>query len=441
VIDVKTDVFISGGGIGGLTLALKLAKCSIDVTVIERLPGPTPVYKGELLQPKSLEIFDELGLLDEVKANGHVIDELNLMEIDKNSGSTDESNMKYDVVPSKYSYSLMIHHEKLKEIIRDAAMEYPSFHYKSNSSCKGFSEGKAIVEDRKEKREKLYESSFYIGAEGRVSVTRQEMGIEKEENEYNHHFLTVTFPRPPSFTEGKIISTFDRFLGLFPLPNNEVRSVYLIPAGEYKELRKKPIEYFHELYIELCPELEGYVNQIDSWKTIQLMVPVAYHTDRYINGNKALIGDAVHTVHPMAGEGMNMAIQDGDVLGELLCDMYAQDKLNEENLKWFPHVRRERVRNQMKLSHLSALAYSYPYKSVGKLRKKSLKRIEQDPVLHFKQMLNISGLGMWQDTVKDRMIQGGLLPKRNTPLTPEEKAAKLFTDREDYPWKWKEQLV
>jgi 2-polyprenyl-6-methoxyphenol hydroxylase-like FAD-dependent oxidoreductase len=438
---LRTDVFISGGGIGGLTLALKLARCNIDVTVIERLPGPTPVYKGELLQPKSLKIFDELGLLDKIKANGHVIDDLNLVEIDKPSGSIEESNMKYNVVPSAHSYSLMIHHEKLKEIIREAALEYSSFHYRSNSSCKGFSDGKAIVEDRNGKTEEHYESLFFIGAEGRVSVTRQEMGIEKAENEYNHHFLTVTFPRPPSFTEGKIISTFDRFLGLFPLPGNEVRSVYLIPAGEYKELRKKPIEYFHELYIELCPEMAGYVNQIASWKTIQLMVPIAYHTNHYVKGNKALIGDAVHTVHPMAGEGMNMAIQDSDVLGELLCDMYAQDKLNEENLKWFPHVRRERVAAQMKLSHLSALAYSFPYKSVGKLRKRSLKRIEQDPILHFKQMLNISGLGMWQDSLKDRMIQGGLLPKRNMPLTQEEKAAKLFSEREDYPWKWKEQLV
>lgn len=438
---MKTDVFISGGGIGGLTLALKLVKCGVDVTVIERLPGPTPVYKGELLQPKSLQIFDELGLLEDIKANGHVIEELNLLEIDKNAGSIDESNMKYNVVPGQYSYSLMIHHEKLKEIIREAALAYPSFHYKSNSSCKGFTEGKAIVEDRKDKKEEWYESSFFIGAEGRASVTRKEMGIEKEENQYNHHFLTVTFPRPPSFTEGKIISTFDRFLGLFPLPNNEVRSVYLIPAGEYKDLRKKPIEHFHELYIELCPEMEGYVNQIPDWKTIQLMVPVAYHTEEYIKGNKALIGDAVHTVHPMAGEGMNMAIQDGDVLGELLCDMYSQGKLNTENLKWYPHVRRERVKNQMKLSHLSALAYSYPYKSVGKLRKRSLMRIEQDPILHFKQMLNISGLGMWEDTIKDRLIQGGLLPKRNTPLTDQEKEEKLFTDRLDYPWKWKEQLV
>ncbi|WP_456272073.1 FAD-dependent oxidoreductase [Bacillus sp. AK031] len=438
---MKTDVFISGGGIGGLTLALKLAKCGIDVTVIERLPGPTPVYKGELLQPKSLEIFDELGLLETIQKNGHVIEELNLIEIDKNSGTTDESNMKYSVVPGQYSYSLMIHHEKLKEIIRAAALQFSSFHYRSNSSCKGFSDGNAVVENRKEKKEEHYESTFFIGAEGRVSVTRKEMGIEKEENEYNHHFLTVTFPRPPSFTKGKIISTFDRFLGLFPLPNNEVRSVYLIPAGEYKELRKKPIEYFHELYTELCPELEGYVNQIKDWKTIQLMVPVAYHTERYVKGNMALIGDAVHTVHPMAGEGMNMAIQDGDVLGELLCDMFSQNKLSHENLKWFPHVRKGRVKNQMKLSHLSALAYSYPYRAVSKLRKRSLMRIEQDPVLHFKQMLNISGLGMWQDTVKDRLIQGGLLPKRNSPLTEQERTAKVFSEREDYPWKWKELLV
>ena len=83
---MKTNVLISGGGIGGLTLGLKLAKCNVDVTVVERLPGPGSVYKGELLQPKSLEIFESLGVLDAVFQNGHIISDLELIEL-KNANS------------------------------------------------------------------------------------------------------------------------------------------------------------------------------------------------------------------------------------------------------------------------------------------------------------------------------------------------------------------
>ncbi|WP_338059337.1 FAD-dependent monooxygenase [Bacillus coahuilensis] len=261
----KTSVFISGGGIGGLTIGLKLAKCGVDVTVVEKLPGPTPVYKGELLQPKSLDILDKLNLLNPTLENGHTIKELDLVEMTSRLKEIDTSVMKYDVIPSDYAYSLMIHHEKIKEIVRDEALKYPHFHYIPNSICKGFRENYAIV--KKDKKEEIHvEADFFIGAEGRTSATRNEMGINVKESIYNHHFLTVTFPRPKDFTRGKIISTHDRFLGLFPLPNNEVRSVYLIPAGKYKELRKQSLDYVYKLYTDLVPELEGYVNKIDSWK-------------------------------------------------------------------------------------------------------------------------------------------------------------------------------
>jgi 2-polyprenyl-6-methoxyphenol hydroxylase-like FAD-dependent oxidoreductase len=438
--EMKTNVFISGGGIGGLTLGLKLAQCDIDVTVVERLPGRGSVYKGELLQPKSLEIFDSLGVLDSVLQYGHTISELELIELKRAKSKAEHSTMSYSILPTPYPFSLMIHHETLKDILRKKGEAYPSFHYRRNTVCKKINGQTVTIRDRETKAEQEIHSDFIIGAEGRNSVTRDYMEVEVKEKKYNHHFLTVTFPRPKELVKGRIISTYQSFLGLFPLPNNEVRSVYLIPAGEYKTLRKKPVSEFHKLYMEMCPDLDGYVNQIEDWKKIQLMVPLKYHADIYVKNHLALIGDAAHTVHPMAGEGMNMAIQDGSILGELLCDMYAEEKLNPSNLEWYPKVRKKRVAHQMHLSHLSALVYSYPYRPVGWLRNKSLQRMERDSISHYKQMLNISGLGMWRETLFDRMIQGGMLPIRHDSLTEEEKTSTAFTEDQDYPWKGKEGL-
>ncbi|WP_175986948.1 NAD(P)/FAD-dependent oxidoreductase [Bacillus sp. Marseille-Q1617] len=437
---MRTSVFISGGGIGGLTLGLKLAHCGVDVTVAERLPGPSPIYKGELLQPKSLEILDSLGVIETVFEHGHKISDLELTELKNEKAEPEYSLMSYSILPSHYPFSLMIHHETLKGILLNKAKEYPSFHYHPHTVCKEIQNHKVTLENRKDKESFEVECDFIIGAEGRSSVTRDYMNVTVKEKNYNHHFLTVTFPRPEKMVKGKIISTYQSFLGLFPLPDNEVRSVYLIPAGEYKSLRKKPISEFHKLYIKMCPELDGYVNQIQEWKQIQLMVPLKYHSDTYVKDHLAIIGDAAHTVHPMAGEGMNMAIQDGDVLGELLCDMYKKDKIDPSNLEWYPKVRRKRVSHQMHLSHLSALVYSYPYRPVGWLRKKSLQRMEKDNVSHYKQMLNISGLGLWRETLYDRMIQGGILPTRSDRITGEEKGNSTFTETQDYPWKETEAL-
>ncbi|MFP3422017.1 FAD-dependent monooxygenase, partial [Bacillus sp. SIMBA_161] len=109
-----------------------------------------------------------------------------------------------------------------------------------------------------------------------------------------------------------------------------------------------------------------------------LMIPVMYHAASYVKGNKAIIGDAAHAVHPMAGEGMNMAIQDADVLGELAADMLAEKKTDTANLKWYEKVRYRRADHVIQLSHLAALAYSFPYRPVSYLRQRTFERMEED---------------------------------------------------------------
>lgn len=431
---MKTDVFISGGGVGGLTLALKLAQRGVNVTVAERLTSKTPAYKGELLQPKSMQIFDGLGLFEEIEERSNEIKVLDMLELSSTLAVRDQSFLDYSVLPGKYNAAYMAHHEELKSILRDAASQYPNFIYLGGTTVKKIDDNAAHLQKGKEKLE--VQADYFVGAEGRASVTRKAMGIEIKQTAYNHHFLTVTFPRAENFRDGKIISTYNRFLGLFPLPDNQVRSVYLIPEGDYQELKEKPISHFHKLYTDLAPSIDGYVQQLQDWKKIQLMIPVMFHAPSYVKDNKAIIGDAAHAVHPMAGEGMNMAIQDADVLGELLADMVESGKRNPENLRWFEKVRYKRAEHVIQLSHLSALAYSFPFRTVSYLRTRTVERMEEDPILHFKQMLNVSGLGMWKENVRDRFIQGGIMPvRRSRDLTSDTKELKYFTREEDYPWK------
>lgn len=430
---MKTDVFISGGGVGGLTLALKLVRRGVDVVIAERLSKKAPVYKGELLQPKSMQVFDGLGLFDEIQSRSNEIKILDMLELSSSLKVRDQSFLDYSVLPGKYDAAYMVHHEELKSILLKAASDYPNFHYFNGTACKDYTDSSALLQRGKETIN--VEADFFIGAEGRTSVTRKAMGIQVKQTMYNHHFLTVTFPRAENFRDGQIISTYNRFLGLFPLPDQQVRSVYLIPEGDYQELKKKPISHFHKLYTDLAPVVDGYVQQLTDWKKIQLMIPVMYHAPSYVKDNKAIIGDAAHAVHPMAGEGMNMAIQDADILGELLADMKESGQLDAENLAWYERVRYRRAEHVLGLSHLAAMAYSFPFRTVSYLRQKTFERMEEDPVLHFKQMLNVSGLGMWKENVRDRFIQGGIIPKRIKNLEPDRKELRYFTKIDDYPWK------
>lgn len=435
---MNTQVLVIGGGVGGLTAALKLAKCGVDVCVVEQTKGSALTYKGELLQPKSLEIFSQIGIEKPIIEAGHQINEIEMQEMKRKKGSfikLGAATMRYNIIESKYNFALMIPHEKLKAVLLKKAQEHSNFHYIQPARFNGFKDGCAVVFMNNE--ETIIKADYYIGAEGRRSRVRNAMDIKLIEHEYDHHFLTVTFERPPELTEGKIISTPHVFFGLFPLPNQEVKTVYLIQSGEYQSLKERGIEHIHKKYIDLCPELDGFVTKLTDWKKIQLMIPVHFHADTYVKGNMAIIGDSAHNVHPMAGEGINLAIQDGDVLGELLCWMYKYKEHDARNLKWYENVRKSRVEFILNLSHLAALAYSKPFRYFGSLRNRSLQQMTEDEKLHTKQMLNISGLGIWKESFFDRLVQIGMLPPRTMQNIELLHTRYMYTYENDYPWESK----
>ncbi|MFY4776705.1 FAD-dependent oxidoreductase [Metabacillus sp. RGM 3146] len=429
---MKTQVLVIGGGVGGLTVALKLARCGIDVCVIEMLKGNAAMYKGELLQPKSIQILQDLNLKKQVEAAGHKINEIQVIEKrEKNTvyETIGCSSMNYNILNSPFDYALMIPHEKLKALLLEEAKKHASFTYIQPSRFKAFRNEKAVVD--LEEKEVEIEADVFVAAEGRKSKTREAMNIKVKEHKYDHHFLTVSFPRPEDLKEGKMISTPHTFLGLFPLPNNMVRTVYLIPQGAYKGMKEKGISVFYEAYSELYPELADYVKHIKSWREIQLMIPVHFNADQYVKDNVVIMGDAAHSVHPMAGEGMNLAIQDGDVLGELLC-WIIREHADLSCLKWYEKVRKPRVHHVLHLSHMSALAYSSPFRYFPNVRKKAIRQMTLDEKLHTKQMLNASGLGFWKESIFDRMVQIGLFPIRSNPSLSYN--GYMFTEETDYPW-------
>lgn len=429
------QVVIIGGGVAGLTLGLKLARANIDVLVIEKQSKSSHLYKGELLQPKSLSHFDRLEVLQSILNEAYVLPEIEFIEMAKENGVLiPEANnvFSYEILDPPYNFACMIDHERLKEIILKESESFPSFHYLNQTKFLSFvDEHTALVQT--DGVEQQIKGAIFVGAEGRGSRVAKEMGVTYKEYAYNHQFLTVSFPRPPELKKAEMFSWQNRFLGLFPLPDGRVRTVLLIKPGELKEMKKKGLSSFYDAYTDFLPSLKGYVDQIESWNKIQLMIPFRHHASHYVKENKVLIGDAAHTVHPMAGEGMNMAIQDADILGELLTYLIRGNNLSHKELLWYESVRKPRAEFMMKMSHQAALFYSYPFDWFQKLRKKGIEKTGSFSHLHFKQMLNISGLGILPFTIRDRLQQVGV-PSPVKRRLKRRTESYYFAQEEDYPW-------
>ncbi|WP_280770913.1 FAD-dependent oxidoreductase [Salipaludibacillus daqingensis] len=444
----RYDVVIIGGGVGGLTLSVKLAKANINVLLIEKTKQPGKIYKGELLQPKSLEGFLEMGISEPIVAESLSLPIIHTYEMkQKHDGSLEKAlyiPLEYDRLYSPFPEARMIPHEKLKAILLNEAKSYTSFEYWNPATFQKFTktDEKNQQYDRAEVRYNdevmEVEADYFVGAEGRSSLMRKAMNQHVVTTQYNHQFLTVTFPRPENFLEARMYASHDSFIGLFPLPDNQVRSVMLIKPGQYKKMKKEGIHTFHEPFKRFEPDLYEDVQSIQTWKDIQLMIPIRHNIHQYVKGNAVIIGDAAHTVHPMAGEGMNLAIQDAVVLGELLVWMFQEQRFESHYLKYYEKVRKKRSDRLSRLSHMSALAYTWPFKWYQKSRMFALKRLERHPILHYKHMLNISGVGWWPYSIVDGFR---FLGPRNAYLKSRfntKKKAVIFSEQDDYPWQNKQ---
>lgn len=431
---MKTDVLIIGGGVAGLTLAIKLVKRNIEVAVVEKDPTLGKVYKGELIQPKTIQIFDRLGMLQQFKEEWNEFSDIGITEFNQENNPLLEQTMSYSLLKNPYNYAAMMPHSLIKAKLMNEAKQYSTYtSFQPATFQRLENEHTAII--KRDGEEQAIEADYIIGAEGLSSKIRSHIGASRSRELYNHDFLTVSFSGPSELRIGEMISTQDRFLGLFPLPNNDVRTVYLVRKGEFKEMRKRSLEEFYSRYLSLYPELDGYVQKIQSWKDIQLMVPIKQHASHYVKDHFALIGDAAHSVHPMAGEGMNLAIQDADVLGELIGDMYeANQQFHSSWLTQYELVRRKRVSAVLSLSHLGGLVYGRSGSLWQRNRSFLIKRLAQNKSLLSKYMFNISGLGIWPFSIND----GKRLFKSENEQSLQQKMNKrTFTEEEDYPWKKK----
>ena len=67
---INTDILICGAGAAGLTLAIELARRHVDFMLVDKIDGPFSGSRGKGIQPRTLEIFEAMGVVDRMVAAG-----------------------------------------------------------------------------------------------------------------------------------------------------------------------------------------------------------------------------------------------------------------------------------------------------------------------------------------------------------------------------------
>ena len=147
-----------------------------------------------------------------------------------------------------------------------------------------------------------------LGADGKRSSVRAACGIGAQVTSYGHTAFVANFSceRPHHGTAYQWF-TEEGIVALLPLPGELVSLVWSAPDALAPELAASPAAEFAERVARRAGLVVGSLQMVGEKRAFALDRVVV---DRLVRPNVALLGDAAHVVHPLAGQGLNLGLQD-----------------------------------------------------------------------------------------------------------------------------------
>jgi 2-octaprenyl-6-methoxyphenol hydroxylase len=323
-MDFDTDIAIVGGGLNGPTLALALAQIGLRVTLIDRLPAAAredAAFDGRsyALALTSTRMLGALGLWDDVKSHAQP-----MLEIKVTDGRAGEGPspffMHFDHAEIEEGpMGHMVEDRHLRRALTDAVSNEPLITRRDGETVVAqdaapsgitltFADGKSL------------RARLVVGADGRASGTAIRAGIKRIGWDYAqtalvcaiahekpHHGVAHQFFMPPGP------------LAILPLTDNRSSIVWSETAASAAHINALPDDGYLDVLRPRFGDFLGEISLAGARYTYPLSLSLAH---AMMATRVALLGDAAHGVHPIAGQGLNAGMRDVAALAEVIADAH-----------------------------------------------------------------------------------------------------------------------
>lgn len=315
---IDYDLIIVGAGPVGAAAALALARAGLNIALLDASEPPS--FNAEevdlrvyAISHASEYLLTRLGAWDRIVQTRccsysamEVWDADGPGRIRFTGSDVDRANLGHIVEQSLLRDSLLTEIRRHELIHLETSAELVGFVAEDDNAEITLSGGRKI------------RANLVIAADGGSSRTRNLAGIRVEEQDYRQEAIVAHLrPQKSHGNVARQIFHPDGPLALLPLQDGRVSIVWSTSPSQARLLMQESSEKFSESVTQASENVLGPVHL----ESDRAAFPLKWlHAHNYVAPRLALVGDAAHIVHPLAGQGVNLGLLDVAALAEVVTD-------------------------------------------------------------------------------------------------------------------------
>ena len=328
---IATQCCIVGGGPAGMMLGFLLARSGVKVVVLEKHGDFLRDFRGDTVHPSTLTVMHELGLLDEfLKLPHHRI-----ARFTGYFGDTAVQIADLTHLPVPAPFIAMMPQWDFLDFLARHGKAYAGFTLLMHAEAQGvIEEGGRVVGVRAlvDGKPQEIRADLVVGADGRHSTIRGALGFKVRDLGAPMDVLWFRVSHragDPSevfgrFDAGRILVMLDR--------GDYWQCAFVIAKGAAERVRAEGIERVRATIARLAPILAGRLGELRTIDDLKLLTVGVDRLEKWWRPGVLCIGDAAHTMSPIGGVGINIAVQDAVAAANILAAPLRAGRLSDSDL-------------------------------------------------------------------------------------------------------------